>query len=140
MNPQVAISFPAGYVGQQAWARQLEALQSAVTHLGPKEVAWKLEIDGPRLSDALKERNQKVWHPLWTHVVKAMLVERHEDEIAADILRAILEADVVYTPFALTDDVPLTTEQENAEYQRELAKLGAVGKAAIERVKRKARR
>lgn len=140
MNPQVALSFPADYVGQETWNRQLESLRAAVTHLGLKEVAFVLDISGTHLSDSLNERERKNWHARWTHVVKAMLAAKHNDPTAADILRAITDADVANTPFALTEDVTLTPEEEAASLRRELLRFGDAGKAAVERVKKRGRR
>ncbi len=138
MNSQVALSFPAAYVGREAWQRQLDALRAAVKHIGPKEVAFELDVGGTQISDALNERDRKVWHASWTHVVKAMLASKH-DETSQDLLRAIVEADVSATPFAIIDDAPLTPEEEAAALRRELLKFGAAGKSAVDRVKRRAR-
>jgi hypothetical protein len=138
VNSQVYLSFPAAYVGREAWLRQLDALRAAVKHLGPKEVAFELDCGGTQISDALNERDRKVWHAAWTHVVKAMLAAKH-DETSQDLLRAIVEADVSATPFAIVDDAPMTPEEENINLRRELLKFGAAGKAASERARRRAR-
>ena len=136
MNSQLALSYPAAYVGREAWNRQLDALRAAVKHLGPKEVAFELDVGGTQLADALNERDRKVWHGHWTHVVKAMLAGRRDDT-AVEILRAIVEADVSATPYAVTDELELTPEQEAAALRRELLRMGEPGKAAIARVSRK---
>lgn len=136
MNGQQALTFPASYVGRENWDRQLEAIRAAVKHLGPKEVAWELSVDGPRLSDALNERDRKVWHAHWTHTLKAMLGSRRDDQVAADLLRTIVEADVASTPFALTDEIEMTPEEEIAALRRELVAFGDRGRAAAARVKR----
>jgi hypothetical protein len=125
-------------VGREAWLRQLDALRSAVKHLGPKEVAFELDVGGTQISDALNERDRKVWHAAWTHVVKAMLAAKH-DETSQDMLRAIVDADVAATPFAIVDDAPMTPEEEVIALRRELLKFGAAGKTAAERAKRRAR-
>lgn len=140
MNPQVALSFPAAYVGREAWNRQLDVLRAAVKHLGPKEVAFELDVGGTQIADALNERDRKVWHAAWTHVVKAMLGNKRGDETAAELLRALVDADVSATPFAITDDVSLTPEEEAAALRRELLKFGESGKAAVERVRKRGRR
>lgn len=139
MNPQVALSFPASYVGREAWQHQLDALRAAVKHLGPKEVAFELDVGGTQITDALNERDRKVWHASWTHIVKAMLGAKH-DETSRDLLRALVEADVSATPYALVEDVPLTPEEEVAALRRELMRFGESGKAAVERVRKKGRR
>lgn len=139
MNPQVAITFPAGYVGREAWDRQLEVIRAAVKHLGPKEVTFVLDIGATQLSDALNERDRKVWHAHWTHVLKAMLVAKR-DEIAEDLLRQLVDIDVSATPFAITDDAPLTAEEESAALRRELLKFGEAGRTAVARVKARAKR
>lgn len=135
MNQQLAIAYPADYVGEQAWQLQLEAIRAAVIHLRAKEVAFVLDVGATHLSDALHERDRKVWHGRWTHVIKAMLAAQHGDDVAAEILRRIVDADVAATPFAITDEVTLTPEQEAAALRRELAKFGDAGKAAINRVR-----
>lgn len=139
MNPQVALSFPAAYVGREAWARQLEALRAAVKHLTAKEVAFELDVGNTHLIDALNENNRKVWHGHWTHVVKAMLGARHGDELAAELLREIVESDVSATPFTITDDIALTPEEEAAALRRELLKFGDAGKTAVERIRKRRR-
>lgn len=135
MNQQLAIAYPADYVGDQAWQRQLEAIRAAVVHLRAKEVAFVLDVGATHLSDALHERDRKVWHGRWTHVIKAMLAAQHGDDVAAEILRQIVDADVAATPFAITDEVTLTPEQEALALRRELAKFGDAGKAAIARAR-----
>lgn len=139
MNSQLALSYSASYVGRRAWVSQLETLRSAVKHLGLKEVAFELDVGGTHLSDALNERERKVWHAHWTHVVKAMLGAKH-DELASELLRAMVDADVAATPFAITEDEALTPEEEAAALRRELLSFGAAGKAAVDRVKRRGRR
>ncbi len=140
MNQQLAIAYPADYVGKEAWQRQLDAIRSAVKHLGLKEVAFVLDVSGTHLSDAMNERERKVWHAHWTHTLKAMLAGKHGDESAADLLRAIVEADVAATPFAITLDVVLSPEEEAAALRRELMKFGDAGKAAVDRIKKRGRR
>ena len=135
MNQQLAIAYPADYVGDQAWQRQLEAIRAAVQHLRAKEVAFVLDVGATHLSDALHERDRKVWHGRWTHVIKAMLAAQHGDETSADLLRQIVEADVAATPYSICEDETLTPEQEAAALRRELAKFGDAGKAAIGRVR-----
>lgn len=140
MNQQLAIAYPPDYVGDQAWQRQLEAIRAAVVHLRAKEVAFVLDVGATHLSDALHERDRKVWHGRWTHVIKAMLAAQHGDDVAAEILRQIVDADVAATPFAVTVEVAMTPEQEAAALRRELAKFGDAGKAAILRVGKGGRR
>lgn len=140
MNSQLALSYPASFVGREAWQRQLDAIRAAVKHLTAKEVAHELDIGPTHLSDALNERDRKVWHGHWTHVLKAMLGSRHGDDVAADLLRQIVEADVAATPFAVTEDVQLTPEEEAVALRRELLKFGDAGKAAVDRLRKRARR
>lgn len=139
MSTQLALSYPAAYVGHETWQRQLDAIRSAVKHLGLKEVAFALDVGGTQLADALNERDRKYWRAEWTHVLKAMLVARR-DAMSADLLRAIVEPDIETGPFALVDDEPLTPEEENAQLKRELMRFGDAGKQAVERVKNRGRR
>lgn len=122
MNHQLAISYPADYVGKQAWERQRDALRAAMKHLGAKEVAFKLDTGHTHVSDALNGVERKVWHPHWTHIVKAMLASLHDDMTAREILRAICESEVDYTPFALRDDDYVSPEDEATWARVEAAK------------------
>lgn len=140
MSIQLGLAYPAAYVGREAWQRQLDAIRAAVRHLTAKEVAHELDVGPTNLSDALNERDRKVWHGHWTHVLKAMLAARHGDDVAADLLRQIVEADVCTTPFAVSDEVELTPEQEASALRRELLKFGDAGKTALDRVKKRGRR
>lgn len=136
VSAQLALSFPAEYVGKLAWERQLEAIRTAVKHLGPKEVAFTLDVAATQLHDALNERDRKHWYAHWTHVLKAMLLAK-QDETSAEILRAITEEDVNTAGFALIESEPISAEEEAAALKRELAKFGDAGKQAIDRVKRR---
>jgi hypothetical protein len=105
-----------------------------------KVVAPELDISVTYLSDALNERENKGWRARWTHVLKAMLAARHDDA-SAEFLRAIAEADVAATPFALVDAEPLSAEEEAMAFRRELLRFGDAGKQAVDRIsKRKGRR
>lgn len=139
MSTQLALSYPAAYVGRETWHRQLDAVRAAVKHLGLKEVAYELDVSGTQLADALNERDRKYWRAEWTHVVKAMLVARR-DAMSVDLLRAIVDADIETGPFALVDNEPLTPEEEAAALRHELLKFGDAGKAAIDRLKKRGRR
>lgn len=111
MSAQLSLVYPPEYVGAEAWKRQLEAIRSAVMHLGLKDVAFTLDVSGSMVSDALNERDRKRWAAEWTHVLKAMLAARYSDETAAGMLRAIVEADVAASGFQLVDPDNLTPEQ-----------------------------
>ena len=139
MSQQLALAYPADYVGKEAWERHLEVLRAAVAHLTAKEVAHILDVNKTHLSDALFERDRKVWHGHWTHVVQAMLSAK-ADDASRDLLRAIADAGVASTPFVISDVVELTPEEEVAALRRELAAFGAAGKAAIDRVKKRGRK
>lgn len=136
MSAQLALGYPAAYVGGEVWSQRLEVLRSAVNHLGLKEVAFELDVSGSQLSDSLNERDRKRWAAEWTDVLKAMLVNKRDD-IAADLLRRLLELDVAGTSFAISEEAPLTAEEEAAQLRRELMRFGDAGKAAIDRIKRR---
>lgn len=141
MSQQLPLGYPAAYVGREGWNQEIEAIRAAVRHLGLKEVAFACDVGGTHLSDAMNERERKVWHPHWTHTIKSMLERRHGDEIAAELLRAMLDADVSVTPqYVISEAVTLTPEEEAQALRRELAKFGEAGKAAIARVRGKAGR
>lgn len=130
---QLALVYAPSHTGSEAWQRQLEALRLAVDYLGRKEVAFELDISGSALGDALHERDRKRWAAEWTHVVKAMLVAKHEDEARA-LLEALCTADLDVTSFVLEEPRELTPLEQAAAFRAELARLGADGKAAIDRV------
>lgn len=136
MNSQLALSYPASYVGKEAWQRQLDALRTAVRHLGPKEVAFECDIGGTHLHDALAERDRKVWHGAWTHVVEALLTARRDDAVAHDLVRSIAESSVLCTPFQISNEVVLTPEEEAGALRRELLAFGSAGKAAVDRIRK----
>jgi len=131
MSAQLSLVYKPAHAGGEAWQRQLAVLRTIVEHLGRKEVAFELDVNGSTLSDALNERDRKRWAAEWTHVVKAMLSMRH-DEISAKLLRELANADVANTPFVLDESLDLTAEEIVAALKRD-----DDGKAALERVLRK---
>lgn len=139
MTTQLALGYPPAYVGGEVWRVRLEALRSAVSHLGLKEVAFVLDVSGSMLLDALNERDRKRWAGEWTDILKAMLVNKR-DEIALDLYRQLLELDAAGGPCAIVEAETLTIEDENAALRRELARFGEAGKAAAARVPKGGRR
>lgn len=109
MSSQLALGYRPQFLGGEAWQRQLEALRAAVQHLGRKEVAFELDISGSALSDALNERESKRWAAEWTHVVKAMLVQRR-DGASGELLRNLVESDVATTRFAVQEPIDLSAD------------------------------
>jgi len=102
---QQALTFGPGYEGRQAWLAQLELLRAAVGHLVAKEVADQLDTNRSTLSEALNEQRDRKWAAEWTHTVKAMLAARHDDPVAADLLRRIYAADAPPSlALEMTDD------------------------------------
>ena len=130
---QLAVAWPPTYVGDQTWEREIDALRAAVRHLTPKEVAYALDVSATQLSDALYERERKIWHPRWTHVVKAMLAAEHT-EFALELWRSIVESGVDGSPWTLVENEKLTLEEEAALLRSELARFGEAGKAAAAKV------
>lgn len=109
MSSQQALAFPAAYVGGEAWDAELEAIRSAVKHLGPKEVAWELNVSPQQLSDSLNERERKNWHGRWSQTVLAMLVQRR-DETSAELLGAIARARLAVTRFTVSAPIDLSAD------------------------------
>jgi len=139
VTAQLSLVYKPSHVGAEVWAKQLEAIRSAVNYLGLKEVAFELDVSGSSLCDALNERDRKRWAAEWTHVLKAMLASKR-DAIADDMLRALLDGDVATTPFDITEPVELTSEELAAAYARELRALGEPGQRAMAKVHRGGRR
>jgi hypothetical protein len=138
VSGQLSIVYDPTYVGREAWQRQLVVLRTAVEHLGRKEVAYSLDVAGTYLSDAMNERDRKRWAAEWTHVVLAMLHSRRDDT-SRGLMRQLAELGVSATPLVVDDSVEMTPEEQIAALRRELLALGDAGKAAVERVKRRAR-
>lgn len=136
---QLALEYPPSYVGGEIWKQRIEVLRVAVRHLGLKEVAFTLDVAGSLLSDSLNERDRKRWAGEWTDVLKQMLLAKRDDT-ALDIYRQLVELDVAHSSFAITEDAPITPEEEAAALRRELLKFGDAGKHAVERVKKRGRR
>lgn len=132
---QLAIEWSPAYLGNQRWKAQLDALLSAVKHLTAKEVAWALEVGGTHLDDALHGRERKVWHPHWTHVVKAMLLA-DAGERAMELWRAITELDLEGSPWTLIEREEITVEDENKMLRSQLGRFGDAGKQAAASVPR----
>lgn len=138
MSAQLSIAYKPSYAGGEAWQRQLLVLRTVVEHLGRKEVAFELDISGSQLSDSLNERDRKRWAAEWTHVVLAMLAMRR-DETSRALLRQVAESGMAVTDLVVDEPVELTPEEEVLALRRELLAFDG-GKAAVERVKRRARR
>lgn len=136
--PQLAFVYDPAFEGGKAWEEQLKALRAAVEHLSRKEVAWALGVTDSALGDALFERDKKRWAARWTHIVKAMLAQGHDD-VSRELLAALCNADVIVTPFSIDESEAMTVEDERDAYRRELAKTEQ-GKAAIARITGKKRR
>lgn len=111
---QQALTFGPGYEGRQAWLAQLELLRAAVNHLVAKEVVDQLDTNRSTLSEALNEQRDRRWAAEWTHTVKAMLAARHDDPVAADLLRRICQADMAAAPAVTTIEM---TDEEREEVE-----------------------
>lgn len=136
---QLGLVYRPSYAGHEAWQLQLEVIRAAVIHLTPKEVLDQIDVNKSSLSEALHERNDKRVAAEWIHIIKAMLSQRYDD-VSQDLLRKLCDLDMTVTPFAVGEPAGMTPEQERDAYRAELARMGEDGKAAIDRVKRKARR
>jgi hypothetical protein len=111
------------YDPKEAWAALLSALDDAVTHLGLKEVTYKLDVAKSTLCDALHDRNDRRWAQQWTLVVLEMLSARRtatSDQFA----KAILDAQAAVTArFVVVEDDEVTAEEiAAAERVLELAR------------------
>lgn len=138
MTPQLSFVYGPTAAGAESWEAEREALRAAIALLGPKEVAYALDVGGSALSDALNERDRKRLAGEWSHVVIAMLMARGDD-IAIGALRTLVNARMGLAPFATCEKVELTPEEKCAAYERELRRLGDDGKKAIARVTGKVR-
>lgn len=110
---QLSLSWDRG----EAWDKLRTALDNAVTHLGLKEVTFKLDVAKSTLCDALHDRNDRRWAQEWTLVVLSLLTSRgseSSDQLAKEILDAQAE---VTSRFAvvLEDDEPTPEEIAAAE-------------------------
>ncbi len=69
---QLSMVYDAASVGAADWDAEREWFARAVDTIGPKEVAYKLDIAGSNLSDAIKEEQRKNVHGRWISVVRRM--------------------------------------------------------------------
>jgi hypothetical protein len=136
MSPQLSLVYRPAHLAGEQWKLEVEALRAAVAYLGLKEVAFELDVSGSSISDALNERDRKRWAGEWTQVVQAMLSAR-TDDLAADLSRGILEAQLALTNYEPQPRQKLTPEQLAAALRDELLEMGAAGKRALDRVTRK---
>lgn len=103
-----------------AWGALRSAIEDAVTHLGLKDVVYKLDVAKSTICDALHDRNDRRWAQEWTVMVLRMLAARNtatSDQFA----KAILDAQTVLTGrFVVVEDEQVTPE-EIAAAERVLA-------------------
>lgn len=105
----------------EPWPTLLSALDDAVTHLGLKEVTYKLDVAKSIVCDALHDRNDRRWAQAWTLVVLQMLAQRHS-ATSDQLAKAIIDAQTVMTGrFVVVDDVEEPTAEEIAAAERVLA-------------------
>lgn len=105
------------YDDRTPWARLLAALDNAVTHLGLKEVTFKLNVAKSTICDALHDRNDRRWAQEWTLEVLEMLVDRYS-ETSNQLARAILDEQAAVTrrfEVVAVDDGPTSEEIAAAE-------------------------
>lgn len=132
---QLSLVYKPAHAGHETWQLELDLLRVVVAHLGHKEVAFELDINGSTLSDALHERANKRWAAEWTHIVKAMLSQRY-DEPSHDLLVRLTDLGASFCP----DDPPRSPEELAAAFEVELKKMGEAGERAISRVRGTKRR
>jgi hypothetical protein len=109
------------YDDRTPWQTLLGALDDAVTHLGLKEVTFKLNVAKSTLCDALHDRNDRRWAQEWTLVVLEMLSDRYS-ETANQFAKTILDAQAAVTrryEVVSIDEGP--TDEEIAAAERLLA-------------------
>lgn len=86
---QLALAYDPAHVGLDHWNRKLEWLRRAVSVLGHKEVAYRLDVAPSQLTDALLERERKDVKAKWFDVVLAMDLPA---EMRAEYVRLVCEA------------------------------------------------
>lgn len=104
------------------WDVLLTALDNAVSHLGLKEVTFKLNVAKSTLCDALKDRNDRRWAQEWTLVVLEMLADSYSEtcnQLAKTILDAQAMATRRFEVVAIDDE---STPEEIATFERVLAR------------------
>lgn len=69
---QLALTYDAATVGAADWDAELGWFRRAVDVIGHKEVAYRLDIAGSHLTDAMKEAERKNVHGRWISVVRRM--------------------------------------------------------------------
>lgn len=102
------------------WSAVLAALDDAVSHLGLKEVTYRLDVAKSTLCDALHERNDRRWGQEWTCKVLEMLAARR-NATSDQFAKAILDAQAALTiRYVVIEDEQVTPE-EIAAAERVLA-------------------
>src|SRR5689334_5824128 len=105
------------YDDETPWEQLRLVLQNAVSHLGLKEVVFRLNAAKSTVSDALRDQNDRHWRQEWTLVVLEMLSDRYS-EASNQYAKAILDAQTVITrrfEVVALDDEPTDVEIEAAE-------------------------
>jgi hypothetical protein len=108
----------------EPWPTLLAAIDDAVTHLGLKEVVYRLDVAKSIVCDALHDRNDRRWAQTWTLTVLGMLAERRSAS-SDQLAKSILDAQAVMTGrFAVVaeDEEPTAEEIAAAERVLEAAK------------------
>lgn len=72
---QLSLTYDAATVGAGDWDAELGWFRRAVDVVGAKEVAYRLDIAGSHLSDAMKEAERKNVHGRWISIVRHMVPE-----------------------------------------------------------------
>ena len=109
------------YDDRTPWSVLLSALDDAVTHIGLKEVVWKLNVAKSTVCDALHDRNDRRWAQEWTLVVLDLLADKYT-ETANQFAKAILDAQAAVArrfDVVAKDDGP--TDEEIAAAERVIA-------------------
>ena len=112
------------------WDVLLGRIETAVHHLGLKEVVFRLNSAKSTVCDALKDRNDRRWAQEWTVAVLEMLRDEHTDT-AAQLSHAILAAQASVTKrFEVVDADNEPTAEELETCDRVNAKLKRRRRAA----------
>lgn len=106
------------------WDVLLGRIESAVHHLGLKEVTFRLNVAKSTLCDALKDRNERRWAHEWTLTVLEMLRDQYTDT-CNQLAKEILDVEAAITKryqVVDADEEPTPAEIEAAERVLALAK------------------
>ena len=131
----LASLYQPAHLASEVWAERLEAIRTAVNHLGVKAVAAECDVAPSTLCDALNERDRKRFAGEWIDVVLAMLDRADAPHLAMPLFE--LQARLVRGFHVTYKPAPRDPKEELAELR---AAVGRLAPAVLELAETEMRR